>query len=223
MIVTFLGHSCVLVETGGKRVVFDPFVEGNPLCPVRIDDLSADVVVLTHAHGDHSANALDLARKGATVVATVEIAQYLSARGAGSVHAMNLGGRADLGFASVRLTPAWHSSSFPDGTYGGMPAGAVLEAEGKRVYHAGDTALFGDMRLIGERGLDLALVPIGDNFTMGPDDALAALELLRPTKVVPIHYDTFPPIRQDALGFAARAQSLGVEGLALRPGATLEL
>ena len=123
----------------------------------------------------------------------------------------------------LKWVPAWHSSSFPDGTYGGMPMGVVVELGGKRIYHAGDTALFSDMRLIGEMGLDLALLPIGDHFTMGPEDALKALELLRPKKVVPIHYNTFPPIRQDGEAFAQRAREKGVEGHALKPGEVLRL
>ena len=121
------------------------------------------------------------------------------------------------------MFPAWHSSSFPDGTYGGMPMGVVVELAGKRIYHAGDTALFSDMRLIGELNLDLVLLPIGDHFTMGPEDALKALDLLKPKRVVPIHYNTFPPIQQDGEAFAQKARERGVEGHALKPGGVLVL
>ena len=119
---------------------------------------------------------------------------------------MNIGGSYDFPFGRVQFTPAWHSSSFPDGTYGGMPMGVLIESEGKRIYHAGDTALFSDMTLIGQNGLDLALLPIGSNFTMGPKDALEAVKLLKPKRVVPIHYNTFPPIKQDPEAFKAAVE-----------------
>ena len=131
---------------------------------------------------------------------------------------MNIGGKLKAAWGSLKLTPAWHSSSFPDGTYGGMPTGMILEFGGMKIYHAGDTALFSDMGLIGKHGIDLACLPIGDHFTMGPDDALQALELIRPKAVLPIHYNTFPPIMQDGEAFVARARLLGVEGRALKPG-----
>lgn len=207
MKLTYLGHSAVLLEADGHRVVVDPFISGNPVCPVGLDEIEADFVVVTHAHGDHWGDALDLTLRGAVLISTAEIADYAGVRGAKGARAMNIGGRAAFPFGTVRFTPAWHSSSFPDGTYGGMPMGAVLEIGGRRVYHAGDTALFSDMELVGDLGLDLALLPIGDNFTMGPEDALAALDLLRPKTVVPIHYNTFDIIRQDGPGFAARAAS----------------
>lgn len=225
MNIRYLGHSAFAIETGGQSVLIDPFIEGNPACPVPLADLRADVVIVTHAHGDHWGSTLELAARGATVVSTAEIAGYAAAHGAPSVRAMNIGGSASLPFGRLRFTPAWHSSSFPDGTYGGMPMGVLLELEGKRLYHAGDTDLFSDMALIGTRfgKLDLAMLPIGDNFTMGPEGALEALALLRPRAVVPMHYDTFELIKQDGPGFAARAASQGAEGFALKPGERLEL
>jgi L-ascorbate metabolism protein UlaG (beta-lactamase superfamily) len=218
MKVTYLGHSTVLLDTGEHRIIIDPFLDGNPASPVSTREVHADFVVVTHAHGDHWGSTLDLARAGATVVSTAEIAAYAEKHGAPKARAMNIGGSATLPFGRVKFTPAWHSSSFPDGTYGGMPMGVIIEAGGKTIYHAGDTALFSDMRLIGAAGIDLAFLPIGDNFTMGPSDALAALDLLTPHAVVPIHYNTFPVIKQDGGAFSERAMEKGIAGTAMKPG-----
>jgi L-ascorbate metabolism protein UlaG (beta-lactamase superfamily) len=215
--VRYLGHSTVLLTDGRVKIVIDPFVEGNPKAAVSLNELSADLVLVTHAHGDHWGDAVALSKKGALLVSTAEIAGYSERLGA-RVQPMNIGGVYRFEGGWLKWTPAWHSSSFPDGTYGGMPMGVIVELGGFKVYHAGDTALFSDMHLIGEVGLDLALLPIGDNYTMGPDDALRALELLKPRRVVPIHYDTFPLIAQDGPAFAQRAHLLGVEAKALRPG-----
>ncbi len=221
--VRFLGHAATWIRGAGKNVLIDPFLTGNPLAPLGPEEVEADLIVLTHAHGDHWGDTLKIAeRTGATVVSTFEIATYAQNRGA-QAWAMNIGGSYAFEGGFLKFFPAWHSSSFPDGTYGGMPMGVVVELEGKRIYHAGDTALFSDMRLVGELGLDLALLPIGDTFTMGPDDALRALELLRPEGVVPIHYNTFPPIQQDPAAFVERAGALGFEAYALNPGESLAL
>jgi L-ascorbate metabolism protein UlaG (beta-lactamase superfamily) len=224
MKITYLGHSAVYIETKDHQIVIDPFIQGNPVCPVGVDDLKPDFVVLTHAHGDHWGNTMDYARRGAQVISNAEIVDYAqtqdsSVKGRG----MNTGGRADLPFGSVKFTQALHSSSLPDGSYGGLAMGVVLEIEGQRIYHAGDTSLFSDMKLIGAGGLDLAFVPIGDNFTMGPDDAIQALELLRSKAVAPIHYNTFDLIKQDGDAFVAKAEAIGVRGHALKPGSSLEL
>lgn len=218
----YIGHSAVYLSDGTTRVVIDPFITGNPKATISADELEADLILITHAHGDHWGDAVPLAKKGGLVVSTAEIAAYAQQHGA-RAQSMNIGGTYRFDGGWLKWTPAWHSSSFPDGTYGGMPMGVVLEFGGKRIYHAGDTALFSDMRLIGEMGLDLALLPIGDNWTMGPDDALKALELLRPKEVVPIHYNTFPPIAQDGAAFVARAGLLGVGGVALAPGESRRL
>lgn len=224
MKITFLGHSALYIETQDHKIVVDPFIAGNPVCPVGVNDLEPDFVVVTHAHGDHWGNTMDYAKRGALVISSAEIVGYAQHQDAGiKGRPMNNGGRATLPFGSVKFTNAWHSSSFPDGSYGGLAMGAILEVEGQRIYHAGDTALFSDMKLIGAGGLDLAFVPIGDNFTMGPDDAVSALELLRPKAVVPIHYNTFGLINQDGEAFAARAESIGVHGHVLKPGAAIEL
>jgi L-ascorbate metabolism protein UlaG (beta-lactamase superfamily) len=220
----FLGQSGFQIQHGEHEVVIDPFVSQNPASPVEASELSPSHILLTHAHGDHYGDTPDIAKRtGATVVGAVEIAQYVSQHGMEG-HGMNIGGSFQFPFGRVQFTPAWHSSSFPDGTYGGMPTGIVLEMGGKRIYHAGDTALFSDMRLIGRKGLDLAMVPIGDFFTMGPDDALEAVKLLAPKAVIPIHYNTFDAIAQDAQAFKARVESeTDARCLVLEPGDSTEL
>ncbi len=220
--VTFLGHAAVLLEGAETTLVIDPFLTGNPVAATGPEAIKPDLIVLTHAHGDHWGDTLTLAGKGATVVSTYEIAVYAEKHGA-QAFAMNIGGSYSFPGGRLKFYPAWHSSSFPDGTYGGMPMGVVIELDGKKIYHAGDTALFSDMRIIGQEGLDLALLPIGDTFTMGPNDALAALELLRPKQVIPIHYNTFPVIEQDGAAFAEQAGALGVRGHALKPGGAVEI
>lgn len=220
--VRYLGHSAVLLTDGKTRIVIDPFLTGNPMAAASLAEVQADLILVTHAHGDHFGDSVALSKKGGTVVSTFEIGTYAEKHGAKSLP-MNLGGTYRFAGGWLKWVPAWHSSSFPDGTYGGMPMGVVVELGGKRIYHAGDTALFSDMRLIGELQLDLALLPIGDHFTMGPEDALKALDLLRPKRVVPIHYNTFPPIQQDGEAFARRAKERGVEGHALKPGGVLVL
>lgn len=220
----YLGHAGFCIRTAGHEVLIDPFLSGNPLAKHTPEDFSPSFVVLTHAHGDHVGDTEAIAkRSGAKVVSSVEIVNHLSKRGLEGL-GMNLGGSHAFPFGMVKFTPAWHSSSFPDGTYGGMPMGVVLTLEGKRLYHAGDTALFGDMALIGRQGLELAMLPIGDHFTMGPEDALEAVKLLRPKRVIPIHYTTFEPIRQDASAFktAVERETDSVCEV-LEPGATLEL
>lgn len=219
----YLGHSGVSLEFGGAsgeyQLVIDPFIANNPNTPVKLDALKPDYVLVTHAHFDHWGDTTELAGEhGATVIGTAEIAGYAEKHGLKS-HGMNIGGRFEFEFGAVRLTPAWHSSSFADGTYGGMPTGLVIEAGGVRLYHAGDTALFSDMSLIGRLGLDVALLPIGDNFTMGPADALEAVRLLEPRVVMPIHYNTFPLLEQDAAAFKAEVEAAtGASCLILAPG-----
>lgn len=225
MRLTFLGHAAVRVEIGRHDVLVDPFLSGNPNAPYGPDALTPDHILLTHGHGDHVGDTIELAAaSSATVVATVEIAHWLTSNGVSNAVGINLGGGLDLPFGRVSLHPAWHSNALPDGSYGGMPAGILVEAEGRRVYHCGDTALFSDLALVGRRGIDVAFVPIGDHFTMGPDDALEAVRLLAPGRVVPVHYDTFPPIRQDARAFAARVDAeTDARCVILAPGEALDL
>jgi L-ascorbate metabolism protein UlaG (beta-lactamase superfamily) len=226
MRVTYFGHSCFLVETAKARLVLDPFLTGNPAKVARPEDVPCDFVLVSHGHEDHSCDALELAqRHGATIVANYEITEYFAAKGA-RTHGLNPGGGFDFPFGRVKLTLAHHTSSLGEPLspiYMGVACGLLVAADGRKVYHAGDTALFLDMELIGRAGLDLALLPIGDNFTMGPDDALEALDLLRPKLGVPIHYNTWPVIAQDAAGFARRAAERGHMVRDLPPGGVLEL
>lgn len=222
----FLGHSTFLLTSGEHRVLIDPFIEGNPSCPVGLQEAlgwNLSAVLISHAHGDHWGSALDFGRAGVPVIGTAEIGGYAAANGATNAVGANIGGTVSGEWGRVTFTPAWHSSSFPDGTYGGMPTGLVVEMGGVRVYHAGDTSLFSDMRLIGDRGLDAALLPVGDHYTMGPEEAARALELLRPRVAVPMHYGTFPPLVGDPQVFAREGQARGVDVRVLRPGETTEV
>lgn len=212
MQLSYLGHSGIALEIDTTsaykgQVLIDPFLTGNPVATASEDDFSPTHIITTHAHGDHYGDTETIAtRSGATLISTFEIVNYAAKRNV-SGHGMNIGGGYTFDFGRVTFTPAWHSSAFPDGTYGGMPMGVVIESEGKTLYHAGDTALFSDMRLIGETwSLDVALLPIGDNFTMGPDAALKAVALLSPRVVIPIHYNTFDLITQDAEAFKAQVE-----------------
>jgi len=226
MRITFLGHSAFLLQVAGEKIIIDPFIQGNPQCRASLEELLAQditTVLVTHAHGDHWGNTMAFAEAGAMVVGTAEIGYYAQRQGAQHVTPMNIGGTAKFAWGSVTLTPAWHSSSFPDGTYGGMPTGLVIEAEGKRVYHAGDTCLFTDMSLIGERGLDVAMLPIGDHFTMGPEEAARCLDLLKPRVAVPMHYGTFPALTGDPDVFAYGAHSRGVDVRSLQPGDSFDV
>ncbi|MBW7894491.1 MAG: metal-dependent hydrolase [Opitutaceae bacterium] len=225
MKLTYYGHSCFLVETAQARLLIDPFFTGNPSAPVPASAVTCDYILLSHGHSDHTGDAAGIASEcAATIIANHEIAEHYGAQGL-KVHGMNPGGGHNFPFGRVNLTIAFHTSSFDQENpprYAGCACGIVIEADGKRLYHAGDTALFSDMQLIGRRGLDLALLPIGDNYTMGPEDALLALDYLRPKLCVPMHYNTWPPIAQDAAAFAARAAQADHLVNPLAPGRSLE-
>ncbi|AIE61019.1 metal-dependent hydrolase [Bacillus methanolicus] len=226
MKVSYHGHSVVKIETNGKTIFIDPFISGNGLTDLKLDDVKPDVIIITHAHGDHVGDAIEVAKKNnSLVIANFELATYLSWQGL-NTHGMHIGGAYEFDFGKVKLTPAFHGTGIitekNEIIYGGMPAGVLVMAEGKTIYHAGDTALFSDMKLIGERHpIDLAFLPIGDNFTMGPEDAAYAAKLLNPKIVVPIHYNTFPPIKQDPQKFIDMLE--GVSGKVLRAGEAIEL
>jgi L-ascorbate metabolism protein UlaG (beta-lactamase superfamily) len=225
MRLTYYGHSCFLLETSRARLLIDPYLTDNPTAVIKAADVQCDTILLSHGHEDHSGDALPIAQRcGATIVANYEIAEYFAAKGA-KTHGMNPGGGFNFPFGRVKLTLAHHTSSLNAGLnpiYMGVPCGIVISADGRNVYHAGDTALFLDMQLIGRAGLDVAMLPIGDNFTMGPEDALTALEFLKPKLAVPMHYNTWPPIAQDADAFATQAGKTGHTVKPLQPGESLE-
>jgi L-ascorbate metabolism protein UlaG (beta-lactamase superfamily) len=218
----WLGHACVLLESDGKNVLIDPFLKDNPKAPAKaVDQVPADFILVSHGHGDHIGDTLAIAqRTGATVICNYEISLWLESKGLKKVHGMQHGGGHPFPFGRVKLTLAFHGSALPDGSNGGNPCGFLITfPDGTRVYDAADTGLFGDMRLIGEEGIDLALLPIGDNYTMGPDDALRAVKLLQPRAVVPIHYNTFPLIEQDPIAWARRVSAETMaKPVIMRPG-----
>lgn len=222
---TWLGHGSWVIATGGRSIVLDPFLDDSPVAPLRSDQLAADYILVSHGHFDHVADVEKIAKRtGATVISNYEICEWFSARGVPNTHAMNIGGSFAFPFGRVKMTPATHTSMLPDGANGGNPAGFVLFLSEGTVYFACDTGLFGDMRLIGAAGLALAVLPIGDNFTMGPDDALEAVKLLEPRRVVPAHNNTWPLIAQDAEAWARRvAEQTRAEPVVLAPGGKVTL
>jgi len=227
MNVVYYGHSCVGIETEGKSLIIDPFLSGNELASASPDDIRTDAVLLTHAHTDHILDAEAVAkRNNAPVVAIFELANYMSWKGVQTID-MNMGGTVDLDFAKAKMIQAFHSSGIflEEGhiIYGGMAAGYIINAEGLNILHAGDTALFGDMEMIGKRhSLDIAFIPIGDRYTMGIEDALQAAKWFNAKLTIPVHYNTFPPIRQEAERFVALLREQGMNGLVMKPGDTLD-
>jgi L-ascorbate metabolism protein UlaG (beta-lactamase superfamily) len=196
---TFYGHASVELEAAGKTLLFDPFISPNPLAKhIDINTLKPDYILVTHGHGDHVADVAPIQKNsGAKVICIAEIAGWFGKNGIENTHGMNIGGSFDFDFGKVKMVYALHSSSMPDGAYGGNPAGFIVYAEGKKIYHAGDTALTYDMKLLADENLDWAFLPIGDNYTMGADDAIKACGFINCKNVVGIHYDTFPQIKID--------------------------
>lgn len=226
MKVSYHGHSVVKIELKDTVILIDPFISGNPLTDLDASEEKPDVIIVTHGHGDHLGDTVELAKRNKSlVIGNFELATYLGWQGV-EAHGMSIGGAYQFDFGKVKLTQALHGTGLETGNneliYLGMPAGVLITAEGKTIYHAGDTGLFSDMKLIGERHpIDLAFLPIGDNFTMGPEDAALAAEFLQAKKVVPIHFNTFPPIVQDPEEFVKLLKTN--QGIILQPGESLEL
>lgn len=228
MNITYIGHSAFALEAKGVSVLIDPYISGNPAATFRPADFAPQTIILTHAHNDHVGDTVEIAKRcGAKVIATAELANWLGSQGVEGAVGANHGGTVQFEGGSTKFVPAWHTSSYSsdNGVVAvGVPAGHIVRFGGKTTYFAGDTCLFGDMALIGEADIDLAVVPIGDHFTMGPDDALRAVQLVNPAMVIPCHYNTFPPIRQDGLAFKKRVESeTTARCLLLSPGEGCEI
>jgi L-ascorbate metabolism protein UlaG (beta-lactamase superfamily) len=200
MKITYYGHSCFGVELNGKHLLFDPFITPNPLAThIDVRSIKADYILVSHGHEDHVADLIDIAKRtGAQVICAFEIHSWLNNNGVNNTHPMNVGGKFKFDFGNVKCVAAAHSSSLPDGTYAGNAMGFIVESTEGNFYFAGDTALTYDMKLIGDyRKIDFAFLPIGDNFTMGPDNAIIAAEFIKCRKIIGMHYDTFRPIKID--------------------------
>ena len=223
--ITWYGHACFLIEANNAKLLIDPFITGNPLAPVPADAIEADYILVSHGHGDHLGDTIDIAKRtGATVISNFEIQNWVVQQGLENVHPQHIGGGFNYPWGRVKLTIAQHGSALPDGTYGGNPCGFLFYINGKKIYHACDTGLFFDMKLIGEEGIDLAILPIGDNFTMGPDDALRAVKLIEPGHVIPIHYNTFDVIKQDPHAWAGRVKDeTSAKVTLMKPGDVFQL
>jgi len=223
---TWFGHGTFGLETDGYKVVIDPYFTENPAASTTADKVEADFIVVSHGHGDHISDAIDLAKRtGATVISNFEIVNWLGSKGLEKLHAQHIGGGFNHPFGYLKLTHALHGSGLPDGSYGGNPAGILITThDGEKVYFACDTGLFSSMKLIGEEGIDLAVLPIGDNFTMGPDDALRAVKMIQPKHVIPAHYNTWPLIEQDPIAWAARVENeTDTKAHVLKPGESFSL
>jgi L-ascorbate metabolism protein UlaG (beta-lactamase superfamily) len=223
--ITWLGHSAFKIDIDNHQVLLDPFLSGNPLAAAKPGDLNPEVILLSHGHGDHLGDTIDIAKRtDATVVSNVEISKWIQRNGVENAVGINVGGTWRGDFLDARLTIAHHSSSLPDGSYGGQPNGYVITADGHKLYFAGDTDVFMEMQLIGDMGIDLAFLPIGDFFTMGPEDSVRAIQFIRPKVVVPMHYNTWSPIMQDSSEWANHVNSVtDAKPVVLDPGGSYTL
>jgi len=221
----YFSHSTFQITTeSGTKILIDPFLDGNPTSPVNSSDVAADYIILTHAHGDHLGDSFSIAERcGSLFICVNELAEYCKSKGY-KAHNMHIGGGFDFDFGRVKFTIAHHGSMTPDNTYAGEPAGAIVSIDGKSIYHTGDTGLFFDMKLIGEmNSIDYMLLPIGDNFTMGINDAVKAVELTSPKVAVPMHYNTFPVIQADPNEFKKKVEAKGIECKVLDYGEEISL
>lgn len=217
----FLGHACFMLKEGSNALIIDPFLTGNPQAAATADQIDCQYILVSHAHDDHIGDTVSIAKRtGATVISTAEVARFCGEKGV-QAHGMHLGGKHKFDFGVVRITPAFHGSGLP----GGHACGFIIQFHGKTVYHTGDTALFSDMTLLGRlESIDVALVPIGDNYTMGPSDAAEAVHMLQPKLVVPMHYNTWPVIAQSPEVFKQDVENrFKVPVHIMKPGDTLAL
>jgi len=207
---TYFGHSCFLIESSKSKIIIDPFLKGNPHVKVNPNEIITSAILVSHGHADHLGDAVEISQKNkATIIGVYELVQYCLKQGAAGGHAMNIGGSYRFDFGEVQLAPALHSSGCPDGSYGGAPCGFIIKIENKTIYFAGDTGLSLEMKLFSElHNIDVAILPIGDNYTMGPADAAKAVEFLKPKLVIPMHYNTLPEIQQDPEDFVDKVGDL---------------
>ncbi|NUN08525.1 MAG: metal-dependent hydrolase [Ignavibacteriaceae bacterium] len=225
MVLKYFSHSAFQITTNDKKVILiDPFLDGNPTSPVKSDHVNADYIILTHGHGDHIGDAFKIAKRcNPLFIAVNELANYCISHGF-RAHNMHIGGAFNFDFGRVKFTIAHHGSMTPDNYYAGEPSGVLITIEGKTIYHTGDTGLFYDMKLIGEMNkIDYMLLPIGDNFTMGIDDAVRAVELASPSVAIPIHYNTFPMITADPMEFKDKLQKLNRNCVVMNFGSEISI
>lgn len=221
----YFSHSAFqIISDDGTKILIDPFLDGNPNSPAKSSEVDADFIILTHAHGDHLGDGFKIAKRcNSTFICVNELANYCSSKGF-KAHNMHIGGGHNFSFGRVKFTIAHHGSQTPEGDYAGEPSGVVIKIKNKTIYHTGDTGLFYDMKLIGEmNSIDYMLLPIGDNFTMGIDDAVKAVELVNPKLAIPMHYNTFPVIEADPLEFKSKVEAKGFKCKVLNFGEEIQL